>query len=124
MLLPREPRHLLLAEELRSVALRAVELRRELGPGLGVLGARAVPRRRRRLLREVSGELVKVAVRELRRHRRHLRILAVALAEHVQRGRDELRRLPGDRRHCRIGRVAALAVAGGAGIRISGGRGR
>src|SRR5205085_8745497 len=124
VLLAREPRHLLLAEELRSVALRAIELLRELGPRLGILGARAVPRRRRRLLREVSGELVEVAVGELRRHRRHLRILAIALAEHVERGREELRRLAGERGHRRIGRIAALAVARSAGIRIRGARRR
>src|SRR5207247_363800 len=83
--LPGQPRQLLLAEEPRSVALRAVVLLREAPAGGCVLRPRAVSRRRRRLLRKVGRELVQLRVREPRRHRRHLRVLTLARAEHVER---------------------------------------
>ncbi len=69
-------------EQLRAVALAAVEFLRHHRPGRHVLGPRLVPRRRRLLLREVLGQLVHLGVGQVRRHRRHLRVLAVARAEH------------------------------------------
>src|SRR5258708_22165057 len=63
-------------------------------------------------------EVVHVGVREARGHRRHLRILAVAFAEHEELHRDELRRLPGEGRHCRVGRVSPGTVTGEAGLRL------
>src|SRR6185295_10172630 len=53
VLLPREPRDVLLAEELRAVALAAVEFLREARPGGRILRLALVLRRRRLLLGEM-----------------------------------------------------------------------
>src|SRR5258708_8400445 len=58
-------------------------------------------------------ELVHVRVREAGGHRRHLRVLAVALAEHEELHRDELGRLSGERGHGGGGWIFPRAAPGG-----------
>src|SRR5262249_54997664 len=77
VLLARNARDVLLSAQRRTVALHAVELLGELRPLGGALRRRLMSGRRCLLLGEVGGELVHLLVRELFRHGRHLRVLAV-----------------------------------------------
>src|SRR5262245_33529072 len=118
VLLARYARDVLLPAQRRTVALHAVELLGELGPGFRVLGRSLVSGRRSLLLGEVGGKLVHLLVRELLRHGRHLRVLAIALAKLVELRGNHLLWLAGERRIRRDHRVAVGAVAGGAQLRI------
>src|SRR6267378_2233838 len=113
-LLPREPRDVLQAEKRRPVALHAVILLGEATSRRRVLPCGLVRRGCGSLSGEVRGKLVHVRVGEAGGDRRHLRILAIALAKKEKLHRDELRRLTGERRQGRVGRVPAGAVADGA----------
>src|SRR5438876_6299742 len=117
-LLAREPRNVLQAQKRRAMALHAVVLLGEASSGGRVFRRGLVRRGRRFLPREIRRELVHVRVREAGGPRRHLRILAVALAEQVELQRDGLRRLTGEGRLGRVGRISAGAVADDAGLRF------
>src|SRR6202030_838552 len=92
-LLPGKPRDVLLAQQGGAVTLYAVELLRQLRRSAGVRRIGLVGRWLRFLRREISRDIVQVGIAEVRRHRCHLRVLAVALAKLEKLRGDELRRL-------------------------------
>src|SRR5678815_5363298 len=100
------------------MTLHAVKSLRELRPGGRVGRVRVVGRRLRLLRGEIGREIVHVSIAEVYRHRRHLRVLAVALAKLKQLGGDELCRLAGERGYDWISRIARRPVARDADLRL------
>src|SRR6266850_4249526 len=117
-LLPRQPRDVLQPQERRPVALHAVILLGEATSRRSVFPCGLVRRGRGSLTGEVCCKLVHVRVGEVGYDWRHLRILAVTLAKKEKLHRDELRRLTGERRQGRIGRIPAGAVTDGADLSL------
>src|SRR5258705_9518789 len=80
---------------------------------------RSFARRWRGLLRrEISTEVIDVGIAQVRCERRHLRVLAPALAEHDELCRDELLGLAGERRNGGIGGIFLRSLGGFAGLRL------